>query len=193
MSPNPEQAQHAATPPCHRTPGIRPDQSLPAHAGLSFAQEILARLIFSLASVLILAQISRMLAQFEAMKALWLAGKLPGLPPPPARAAPATPRAPRPAPRPPPGPAPLHPPHAPTPSRPAPGRGIPAAPRAQPRSPRTPGPGTLPPALRLAPPVPPPGPAPAPPPPAPPPLPFFRPPGPHAHARPHCSTIIPFR
>jgi hypothetical protein len=80
MSFTPGQAQHAATPPSDHAPG------------LSLAQDLLERLICALFGILIVRQINRILARFEAMMNLWLAGKLPALPPPPKRTAPTTPR-----------------------------------------------------------------------------------------------------
>lgn len=74
------QAQHAATPPSDHAPG------------LSVAQDLLERLICALFGILIVRQVNRILARFEAMMNLWLAGKLPALPPPPKRTAPTTPR-----------------------------------------------------------------------------------------------------
>jgi hypothetical protein len=80
MSFTAEQAQHAATPPSDHAPG------------LSLAQDLLERLICALFGILIVRQINRILARFEAMMNLWLEGKLPALPPPPKRTAPTTPR-----------------------------------------------------------------------------------------------------
>ncbi len=80
MSFTPGQAQHAATPPSDHTPG------------LSLAQDLLERLICALFGFLIVRQVNRILARFEAMMNLWLEGKLPALPPPPKRTAPTTPR-----------------------------------------------------------------------------------------------------
>ncbi|MCX7375644.1 MAG: hypothetical protein NTY94_02770 [Alphaproteobacteria bacterium] len=74
------QAQHAATPPNDHAPG------------LSLAQDLLERLICALFGILIVRQINRILARFEAMMNLWLEGKLPALPPLPKRTAPTTPR-----------------------------------------------------------------------------------------------------
>jgi hypothetical protein len=85
------QAQDAATPPNDHAPG------------LSLAQDLLERLICALFGILIVRQINRILARFERMRDAWVAGQLPGLPPPPMRAtaAPARParRAPRHTPR----------------------------------------------------------------------------------------------
>lgn len=135
-----EQAQHAATPPNDHAPG------------LSLAQDLLERLICALFGILIVRQINRILARFEAMMNLWLEGKFPALPPPPKRTAPTTPR-------------PTRPPRtrrAPrirlAPATPAPMEHAPAPPT--PRTPIAPPgvsfahPGTPCPALRPAPPLP---------------------------------------
>lgn len=81
-----QQAPDAATPPSEHAPGIS------LEFGLSLAQELILRIVFALAGALIVGQINRMLAQFEHMRDLWLAGQLPNLPPPPVRAKPTTAR-----------------------------------------------------------------------------------------------------